>query len=80
MQQKGTTSNRFQTLARKKNLNFGPQVKLLMDVVGDTVDDLLQEDSEEIDDSSILDLVHDITDDPGISEEDNFQDTSDHQE
>ena len=80
LQQKGTTSNRFQTLARKKNLNFGPQVKLLMDVVGDTVDDLLQEDSEEIDDSSILDLVNDTLDAPVDLEEDNFQDTSDHQE
>ena len=74
LQQKGTTSNLLQTMARKKIFTYGPQVKLLMDVVGETVDKLLQEDSEEINDDNILDLVPDVPDD------DNFQDTTEDKE
>ena len=61
-------------MARKKIFTYGPQVKLLMDVVGETVDKLLQEDSEEINDDNILDLVPDVPDD------DNFQDTTEDKE
>ena len=44
LKDEGTTSTRFQHKARQKNLTYGPQVKLLMDVLGDTVDELLQDD------------------------------------
>ena len=74
LQQKGNTSSRFQTMARKKNLTYGPQVKLLMDVVGDTVDELMLDETEDIADSSILDLI------PDTSDNENFQDTQENDE
>ena len=61
-------------MARKKNLTYGPQVKLLMDVLGDTVDELLHDDSEDIADESVLDLL------PESDDVDNFQDTQEHEE
>ena len=53
---------------------YGPQVKLLMDVVGDTVDELMLDETEDIADSSILDLI------PDTSDNEDFQDTHENQE
>ena len=74
LQRKGTTSNRFQLKARQKNLTYGPQVKLLMDVFGNTVDELLEDDVQDLPDDSIFDLI------PDPPEEDNFQDTQESEE
>ena len=74
LQQKGSTSSRFQNMARKKNLTYGPQVKLLMDVLGDTVDELITDDSTDIADDSILDLL------PNSDDNEEFQDSQEHQE
>ena len=57
---------KMQDKADKKNLKFGPQVKLLMDVLGETMDDIINEptiadDDEEIDIENELDEFHDTS-------------------
>ena len=64
LQKKGNMSHRFQQMASKKKYRMGPKIKQLVDLIGDTMDDMMQETVE--DESTLLD------DDIFASDEDYF--------
>ena len=75
LQQFQKTSSKFQSKAVQKNFKYGPKVKMLMDIVGESMDELLHDAPDPMDGEDIYDL----------SEEDNdeFQDPAadtDHEE
>lgn len=47
-------STRFQAMAKKKNIKFGPNINTLMDVLGDTMDTIL---CEAIDDDETTEVI-----------------------
>ena len=69
LQNKSRFSDRFRKNAVARNFKYGPQVWALFDIVGDTLDDIMDEENgiihqldEDDDASGIVDLIHELED------------------